>query len=665
MASVVYEIVTCLLLLAAVRGTSLQPKKIAYVDEVNGTLDLSCQVDGAELLCSGVEMALNGVELQNSTVIFMKHICKCKKLYESAADAPHDPQCPTWFFPDLSSNGTCRCGNDVHGIVKCNDSTKEAFISSCHCMTYNESTGPVVGACFYNLLRPTLTHTLYDLVPSNTTKLNNHMCGELNREGQLCGKCKDDYSIPIYSYDLKCVQCSTSPFNWVKYILAAFLPLTVFFVLVVVCCRLSATSPKLLPFVFVSQFISAGANVRVMLEVTVPYPIAASLAKVLFTLYGIWNLDFFRTLLPHICVNVDTLQTLALDYAVAFYPLILLVVTYILIQVHFCNFRLINFMCRPFHRCTEHFRSQWDVRTSIVEAFATFLLLSYMKLLCVSSDLLIPTQVYNVNGSSLGLYLYYDATIEYFGDEHLPYGVLAVFVMLVFILFPLLLLLLYPMRCFQQCLGCCGIRWHALPIFIDAFQGCYKDGTNGTWDCRYFAAAFFFARILLFIIFALGPTGMFYGAALLLFIPLAIALVIMQPYKPRFSTYNAVDSVLVLLLALMCATVVCINLAGREARRWLKFSISLAFIVAALPLFYISAVTLQWMCSRRPFGQRMLGRVHGWIAENRRQMVAAGSEESLPNRLINPEEYDEDLTDPVAVQVENNVSSHSNSNTSN
>ena len=636
MASAVYEILTCLLLLTAVTGTSVQAKKSIYVDEVNGTLAITCKVNGAELPCSGVEMALN--EMHTSTVIFMEHICK--KVQERVTDTPHDPQCHTWLFPDPSSNSTCRCGDDVHGIVKCNDSTKEAFIRSCYCMTYNESTGPVVGACPYNLLPPTQTRTLYGSVPPNVTELNRYMCGHFNREGRLCGKCKDAYSIPIYSYDLKCVHCSTSPFNWVKYILVAFLPLTVFFVLVV-CCRISATSPKLLTFVFLSQIMSAGANVRVVLEETVPYPIAKSLAKVLFTLYGIWNLDFFRTLLPHICVNVDTLQTLALDYAVAFYPLILLLVTYIVIQVHICNFRIINFMCRHFHRCTEHFRSQWNVGTSIVEAFATFLLLSYMKLLNVSSDLLIPTHVYNVNGSSLGLYLYYDATIEYFGEEHLPYGVLAVFVLLVFILFPLLLLLLYPMRCFQQCLGCCGIRWHALPIFIDAFQGCYKDGTNGTRDCRYFVAAFFFARILLFIIFTLNQTGMFYGAALVVFIPLVIAIVILQPYKPRFSTYNAVDSVLVLLLALVCGTAVCIDTARREVHRWMKFFISFAFIVAVLPLFYISAVTLHWMCSRRPFGQRMLGRVHGWIAENHGQMVAAGSEEFLPNRLINPEEYEQ------------------------
>ena len=645
MINIVYEIAICLLLLTAVGITSVQPKQLVYVDEVNGTLDFNCWK--TESLHCGSKMASDDLELHNSTLLVTKYECKCKKLHESAADVPLDPQCPTWFIPDYSSNGTCRCGDDIHDAVKCNNSTKQVSVLDCYCMTYNKATGPVVGSCLYKCI---LNDDLYHLVPSDITQLNSNMCGYLNRGGQLCGKCKENYSIPVYSYEMKCVQCSTSPFNWIKYILAAFLPLTVFFVLVL-SCRLSATSPKLLAFVFLSQSVSVGANVRVVLEETVPYPIAASLAKVLFTLYGFWNLDFFRTLMPHICVNVDTLQALALDYAITFYPLILLVVTYTLIQFHICNFRVINFMCRPFRRCTEHFRSQWDVRTSIVEAFATFLLLSYLKLLGVSSDLLIPTQVYHVNGNSLGLYLYYDATIEYFGEEHLPYAVLAVTVMLVFILFPLLLLLLYPMRCFQQCLGCIGVRWHALPIFIDAFQGCYKDGTNGTWDCRYFAAAFLFARILLFIIFGLSQTAMFYGAALFVFIVLVMAIVIVRPYKPRFSTYNAVDSVLVLIMALWCATVVCIAIAGLKAHRWQKWLLALLFIAVILPLFYILFVTLHWVCSRRQFGQRMIGRVRGWIRENHRQMVAADSEESLPDRLVNPDEY-EDLTDPVAVQVE-------------
>ena len=149
-------------------------------------------------------------------------------------------------------------------------------------------------------------------------------------------------------------------------------------------------------------------------------------------------------------------------------------------------------MCRPFHRSINCFRKQLDVRNSIIKTFATFLLLSYVKVFCVSSNLLIPTHVYSVHGSLLGVYLQYDTTIAYLGEEHLPYDVLVVFVMLVFILF--LYYFCYRIQCGAfRCLGCCGIRWHALLIFIDTFQGCYKDGTNGNRDCWYFAACLNFA----------------------------------------------------------------------------------------------------------------------------------------------------------------------------
>ena len=106
-------------------------------------------------------------------------------------------------------------------------------------------------------------------------------------------------------------------------------------------------------------------------------------ARVVFSTYGFWNLDL--TPIPHTCVSVDILEALALDYAIAFYPLILLVIYYVLIQVN-----TFNFMCRPFHRCADHLRKQLDVRNSIVEAFSTFFLLSYVKLLGVSFDLLVP-----------------------------------------------------------------------------------------------------------------------------------------------------------------------------------------------------------------------------------------------------------------------------------
>ena len=242
--------------------------------------------------CESIKVALDGAEQHNSTIVVVKQKCKSVPI----ADAPDGTPCSTWFLPDSSANGTCRCGNDIDGAVSCNDFTKEVSILGSYCMTYNESTGSVVGACFYN-------HMCQTSVPSNTTEVNMCMCGFFNRAGQLCGKCEQNQCIPVYSYDMKCVQCSVG-FGWVKYILAAFLPLTVFFILIL-SCRLSATSPQLSTFLLFSQLISMPADVRIALTVMESYPFAEISARVILSIYGIWNLDFFRTLIPHICVSVN------------------------------------------------------------------------------------------------------------------------------------------------------------------------------------------------------------------------------------------------------------------------------------------------------------------------------------------------------------------------
>jgi len=111
---------------------------------------------------------------------------------------------------------------------------------------------------------------------------------------------------------------------------------------------------------------------------------------------------------------------------------------------------------------------------------------------------------------------------------------------------------------------------------------------NGTRDYRCFAPVLLIVRVLLYIIFALSPTVLFYGGAQFVFITLAVMTAIMKPYKPQFVMYNGVNSVLVLLLALWCATFVCINIAAMKAWRWLILSVVLSFILAVLPLFYIS-----------------------------------------------------------------------------
>ena len=297
-----------------------------------------------------------------------------------------------------------------------------------------------------------------------------------------------------------------------------------------------------------------------------------------------------------------------------------------------------NSSWKPFHRCFARFRQQWDIKTSIIDAFATFLLLSNIKLLSVSFDLLTPTLVYNMNNTVVGIFLYYDASVEYFGKKHLPYAILALFVILIFIISPILLLL-YPLRCFQRCLSCFGVRWHALPIFIDAFQGCYKDGTNGTRDCRYFAGVYLLVRLTLFILSAFTRNATLYVLAILFFIGLAILLAIIQPYKTEFAAYNVVDLVFVLTMAMWCSALVFFNTAVVKARYLLKVSIIVSILLAVLPLLYLVVIFLRWICSHNKVVQKLVQRIKRRACN---QTHGTGLEESLPDRLINPCFYQDD-----------------------
>ena len=49
----------------------------------------------------------------------------------------------------------------------------------------------------------------------------------------------------------------------------------------------------------------------------------------------LWNLDFFRNVMPDICLRINSLQLLALDYLIAVYPMIVTV-------VFFCFFFILH-----------------------------------------------------------------------------------------------------------------------------------------------------------------------------------------------------------------------------------------------------------------------------------------------------------------------------------
>ena len=286
--------------------------------------------------------------------------------------------------------------------------------------------------------------------------------------------------------------------------------------------------------------------------------------------YGIWNLDFFRSLPLNICLDLTTLQTLALDYAIAVYPLVLLVITYTLIELHARGYRLVLWLWRPFHRCCVRFTRIMDIQSSIIKAFSTFLLLSYVKFLNATIDMLLPIRAYDVHGQMVGLYVYYDASYRYFHKDHLPYAIMGIACFLIFVLSPLVLLLIYPTTCFQRCLNICRLRSHALQVFVDTFQGHYKDGTEpGTRDCRWFAAVYFLARIIIFyIIFGYFKNVMCFALTGLSLILLGIVMILIQPYKSVKA--NKFHTTLLFVMAFSCFLVTLFDEAELKSREMIR-----------------------------------------------------------------------------------------------
>ena len=415
-----------------------------------------------------------------------------------------------------------------------------------------ESKSTYVGACFYNSRY--INDSSYDLffheLPKNPeTLINNSTCTAFHRTGLLCGDCEDGYGPLVLSYNLSCVECPDGHKNWWKFILAGFVPLTVFYVFIFVF-NINVTSSRLHGVVWYSQFMSAPPFIRIVLLVlsieNVKY---LAVAKVSFVFHSLWNLDIFRSILPNICLNVTTLQTLALEYLIALYPFVLILISYFLIVLHDKRVPLIVTTWKPFNKVLTTFRKSWDIRTSVLDSFATFFLLSYIKVLNVTADVLIPTQIFQLSSDNSKFGVYYSPSVTYFGGQHLPFAIIAIILVTLFVSIPTVIFILYPCQFFQKFLSLFPINWHFLHAFVDSFQGGYKDGTKpGTFDCRWFSVPMLLIWPILISVYSLTLSIMFFTYSLIIILILLIAMINIQPLKRIGPHYPLVDLVFTSLL---------------------------------------------------------------------------------------------------------------------
>ncbi len=287
-----------------------------------------------------------------------------------------------------------------------------------------------------------------------------------------------------------------------------------------------------------------------------------------------------------------------------------------MISLYDRKFRLIVIIWKPFKTIGSLFRGSVGRRTSLIDAFCTFFLLSHVKLSVSALGLLLPVEVYQLDSTGNLTHswrLYSDATVPLFGTKHLPYAITAIAVLLLTLL-PVLLLVFYPFRWFQKLLNLIPIRWHILRTFVDSFQGCYKDGTElGTRDCRWFASIFFILRLLSVIIEFLTDNSSFMALYVMVLTLVAILFVTGQPFKQNVSNLNCISTFFTLLLALLFATMgIALPLANEQHILVALSVIALGSLAFVLPLFFIPTIILRWMYRNRRLALVMISRWKSW-----------------------------------------------------
>ena len=106
--------------------------------------------------------------------------------------------------------------------------------------------------------------------------------------------------------------------------------------------------------------------------------------KIMLLLYRAFNLEFGHYFIPPYCLSskLKFIHIAYLGYISAFYPPILIFLTWLCVELHGRNYRPLVWLWRPFHRCFACLRRGWDTKNDIIDVFTTFFFtLSYGKIM--------------------------------------------------------------------------------------------------------------------------------------------------------------------------------------------------------------------------------------------------------------------------------------------
>ena len=418
-------------------------------------------------------------------------------------------KCPLGFSYNMY---TCECDEkDYYGIDKCYNNNISAnldpYIWGGMVQNKTKNLTFVTADCpqgYCNVTSSSLT------LPSPKDNAEFELQECLYRNETLCGKCITGYCVATNSPIYKCINSTSSQYGIIWLIVLKYIPFTIC-LLLIVFFNINLVDGPLNSYILFTQIIdSVGPVSNAVIHLKKKDIKATKLfAKMYYFLYGPWNSNYFEMLVSDFCAYKfhSTIKVLMFEYIPALYPLVLFIVFYSIIPC-ITNCLIISRADMP-RRCLLRakrifiiFRRTWSIKSSIIHGLTTFLVLSYAKVTTVTGLLLSSTALYGHQQKEgiVKTVVRLDGTMDFLGQEHLPFACVAFILSFTVILLPPLLLLSYPLLPVIINKLHLQDKWFFKTLiirpldkcvpFFDAFQSCFKN------KYRCFAGLYFLYRVI-------------------------------------------------------------------------------------------------------------------------------------------------------------------------
>ena len=252
-----------------------------------------------------------------------------------------------------------------------------------------------------------------------------------------------------------------------------------------------------------------------------------------------------------------------------------------------------------------------------------------------------------------------DSSIAFFSKEHLPFVILSIAIFLIAVIPLTLLLALYPVRGFRSVLFKFRLSNHtttSLNIFVEKFYCCYRDGLNGGRDMRSLASLYFFLRLIInFIFIDQIPLSASYTFIAILYAGCSLLIAIIQPYKKLHM--NIIDSLILANMALI--SILLDKYSGQDNGNifgtiYLLVGSFTATIPMVVMIGFISYKIIKKLVKQMPSSIKQkiycLKMKNGDVEAGQQRNNSDNRDDfELPDRILHPEEYEEETSAKCAV----------------